>query len=584
MSSLLEKMRARIKADDEFETAPEEYLEVDNGMDILARVGMTQASELQRNIFIFADQQIQNYQNSLVARSLAIQAVAGSGKSTTIVAAAKLIPRNMKAIFLAFNKSIADELRERLPSHVEARTLNSLGNRIIQPYLQSIGLKSPEIRSTKTAMIMRELLSFQEQESYGKAVRALVGHCKAIGVVPMGAPDGYGINGAEASDPELLKIMAHHGISIERLSRPKAFNTVRAILQRSFSDARLYADGNIDYDDQKWIPACKRPGGKPLAQPIYDVVILDEGQDINSIDLELVKLVLKPGGCVIAVGDTNQSIYGWRGADVNAFGKIVTTFEAAEMPLSITYRCGTKLVEHAQELVPTIQAAPGAVEGEVKHYTTFSPADFQAGDLVMCRQNAPLVAFAYKLMAEKVPVLVKGRDIGSGLVELIKEVAGEKTWVPNPNKPGKKMPLFTVDGVTIPTLLRKLDLWLTKAVEVIKTDDPDNETAIQSVSDKYHTIKAFADQAPANALVTTVVDEIANMFSDVDDASVVLCSTIHKAKGLEADRAFIYAPERLYPAWVQKDTWQHQQETNIDYVARTRGKIFYGYLPEDGWK
>ena len=45
--------------------------------------------------------------------SAIVEAVAGSGKTTTIVAAAKLIDRDAKCVFLAFNKSIAEELKSQ---------------------------------------------------------------------------------------------------------------------------------------------------------------------------------------------------------------------------------------------------------------------------------------------------------------------------------------------------------------------------------------------------------------------------------------------------------------------------------------
>ena len=61
------------------------------------------------------------------AGALIVQAVAGSGKTSTIVEAAKLIPETDKAVFLAFNKSIATELGNKLPAHVESKTLNALG-------------------------------------------------------------------------------------------------------------------------------------------------------------------------------------------------------------------------------------------------------------------------------------------------------------------------------------------------------------------------------------------------------------------------------------------------------------------------
>ena len=57
---------------------------------------------------------------------------AGSGKTSTIVEGFRYIPRGKKTLMVAFNKAIADELRQRAPSYVDTMTLHSLGFRAIR--------------------------------------------------------------------------------------------------------------------------------------------------------------------------------------------------------------------------------------------------------------------------------------------------------------------------------------------------------------------------------------------------------------------------------------------------------------------
>ncbi len=59
--------------------------------------------------------------------NLAINAVAGSGKTTTIVESAKLMQPGDRVVFLAFNKHIVTELQGRLPKTVDCMTIHSLG-------------------------------------------------------------------------------------------------------------------------------------------------------------------------------------------------------------------------------------------------------------------------------------------------------------------------------------------------------------------------------------------------------------------------------------------------------------------------
>ena len=56
-----------------------------------------------------------------------VDAVPGSGKTTTIVKALEFIPPNLDVLFCAFNKHIADELKTRVPANCSVGTLNSLG-------------------------------------------------------------------------------------------------------------------------------------------------------------------------------------------------------------------------------------------------------------------------------------------------------------------------------------------------------------------------------------------------------------------------------------------------------------------------
>lgn len=549
----------------------------DNRRDRLVRVaGMSHPpSDNQIDIFEFLDTQLDNYRQGNQTSSLAVEAVAGSGKTTTIVAASRLIPKNLNTMFLAFNKSIADELQQQLPPHVKAKTLNALGFGLLIPYLRGLGVSSPDVRGSRTFSIMSKELSFIERDDYGKDIKFLVNMCKAMGVVPVGVNDGHGIHGLEATDEVLRDICMHHSKMLDAATRNFVFQKVRDILAISFSDTNLYESSVIDFDDQKWLTVCKRPGGRTLAKPQYDVIIVDETQDVNSVDIELIKMVLKPNGIVIGVGDTRQAIYGFRGADAEAFSRFKMDFNAKTLPLDITYRCGSELVKHAQELVPQIKAAPNAFAGQVTRMR-WNSKTFQPQDMVLCRNNAPLIEFAFKLIKDRVPVYVKGRNIGTGLIQLIDELVSEKVWVPNPNRPGKSMPKWTSENAIVPTLVRKLDQWRLIQIELIEQEDPDNEEAKQRVQDKYESIMVFIDDNK-DGRVSSIIDVIDGMFSDENRKDAVICSTIHKSKGLEADRVYMYRGDLMYSDHINPG-WQTVQEQNLDYVARTRGKELFAYL------
>ncbi|MBP5457407.1 MAG: AAA family ATPase, partial [Paludibacteraceae bacterium] len=63
-----------------------------------------------------------------------IRAVAGAGKTSTIVAAMKLVPKTKKCLFIAFNRSIVEELTNRLSGYTNCtiKTIHSLGLQIVR--------------------------------------------------------------------------------------------------------------------------------------------------------------------------------------------------------------------------------------------------------------------------------------------------------------------------------------------------------------------------------------------------------------------------------------------------------------------
>lgn len=548
------------------------------------RTGLTTASDYQMAIFRHGVQSIEDFTQRKPVTNAVVQAVAGSGKTTTIVAFAKLIPTTMNAIFLAFNKSIATELQQRLPKHVAARTLNSLGFGILRRYVEGleksgsiVGL--PSVRDwtdgRKTWKIMRDLYTKPQLNSYGKDVAFLVAKAKSLGIVPAeleeaGEIDGIeyrSANGLKDTDATWRSILLHFGHTVAVDAQPTVFAMVRRVLTVSIQTLTL-----VDFDDQKYLPVIMFPNGREMLAKKFDAIIIDEVQDVNAVDILLVKLSLKNNGVVMGVGDKNQSIYGFRGAATDAIAKFSEAFNCIELPLSITYRCATAIVDAARAVYPTIEAAPGAPVGTVEHVegeydgTLFSARN---EDMILCRNNAPIVDFAYKLIRARVPVYVKGRDIGKGLISLIESMKAD----------------------SVVDLSSKLMLWQAQQVEMILNDDPDNEEAVQRINDRYETVKVFISEN-ADGRVDSVVADIERLFNTesndrseaFDIKGKVVLSTVHKAKGLEADRVFFLDSHLLYPRWVQPGTWQEVQEANLEYVAITRAKNTLTYIDSKGLK
>ena len=143
--------------------------------------------------------------------------------------------------------------------------------------------------------------------------------------------------------PEVLSslVLAH---DIETgMSLNKAFDIVNKILLRSIETA--FEAHTIDYNDQLYIPAVF--GG---SFDTYDVVIVDEAQDLSPVQLEMISQIIKPrfathrGAWFIAVGDPHQAIYAFRGADAQAVETTKTRFKCEEITLTTCFRCDSSIV------------------------------------------------------------------------------------------------------------------------------------------------------------------------------------------------------------------------------------------------
>jgi len=246
------------------------------------------------------------------------------------------------------------------------------------------------------------------------------------------------------------------------------------------------------------------------------------------------------------VGDSRQAIYGFAGADVNSMAKLKAMLNGTELPLSVNYRCSQAVIREAQALVPRIEACDTAPVGSVQTLQQDELLHRAAdGDFVLCRTSAPLVSEAMRFIRHGRKAAILGRDIGKGLKVVIKKLGN------------------LCD--TVSSAHSALDAWY--AAQLARLTKGRRESQIAILTDKRDTILALFEQAQTLADTLNLIDRI---FSD--SMRGVTFSTVHKAKGLEADNVFILRPD-LMPHPMAKRDWARVQESNLKYVAITRAKV-----------
>ena len=513
------------------------------------------------NVFIPSKYQ-KGFFNWLVSGtgSAIVVAVAGSGKTTTIKRALPYIPEHLSVQLFAFNTDAAANLKTAI-AEMAAETGRSFANMRAGTFHSACYMavcralkKAPREVQTdagKMRKIARDVLGEAEYEMYGDFVCKLVGYAKGEGIGPL-TPDT-----ADA----WWKQVSHHDLTLdhEDADEERAIEIARGLLRRSNEESKK---GRIDFDDQLYLPLLWK-----LKLFQNDIVFLDEGQDTNPVRRAIAKLALKPGGRLATFGDPKQGIYGFTGATSDALDVIKQEFNAIELPLTVCYRCDAAIVNHAKRLVPYIEAAPGAGEGVVAS----APRDPQTGaatwqtmlaadDAILCRNTAPLIAMAYELLGQGIACRVAGRDIGVGLVNLI-----------------KKMKAKGLENLT-----EKLLAWQER--EIAKFTAKGEEQKAEAIRDKVECIETFVAMLDERArTVPALIAKIESLFGE-GNVNVLTLSTIHKAKGREWNKVVIIRPDLMPSKWARQDH-QFQQELNLIYVAETRARhtLWYdGPVPFEG--
>lgn len=447
-----------------------------------------------------------------------VEAVAGSGKSTTIVEAMKLA--GMSSLFLAFNKSIADELKKR---GVNARTFHSM---TYSPVLRLVGANT--VTQNKTQMVMLNNSTEREYMLYRNFVGKMIGLAKQMGVGCL-VPD---------TDDVWLGLAAHHDVQPES----EEADIGEGIELCSKVLTLCNQSNTVDFDDMLYLAVLRN-----VRLQAYDFVFVDEAQDTNAIQRALLHKVLTPSGRMVAVGDPAQAIYGFRGADSSSLANIAREFNAITLPLSISYRCSRAVVEYARKWVGHIEACDGAPEGEVVSLgQDWQPEDIGADDLVVCRKSAPLLSLAYKLARRRIPANIMGKDLGAGLSSIVRKT----------------------NAVTIDDLEGKLDTFFRR--EINKAEVKEDEQKVEALNDRWGMLRVIINNLPENnRTVDALLQEITTLFSPKING--IKLATIHKAKGLEADKVWWLGRDECPAKWAKRD-WQKQQEVNLCYVAATRAK------------
>lgn len=474
------------------------------------------------------------------APSLCIEALAGSAKTTTIKLALNEASANKidlsSVLAVAFNKRIAEDLIKALPPAVTCKTLNSLGH---SAWGKSIG--------RRLTLDQNKIWNIIQDSDPDKAamVRTMITVARNTGFVPKELKHPSARNLV----PQEVFINDCESAALDLANSESVEDCWESFITAMHESIRQAHEGLIDFQDQIYMSACF--GG--VFQK-FSTVIVDEAQDLSPINHEILRKSIASNGRLIAVGDSRQAIYAFRGASTQSIAVLRDTFDCQVLRLTTCFRCSKSVIREAQRIVPEIKSPDWMEEGNVGHANNLP--DIVPNLAILCRNNAPLVKLAFHLIKQHKAVQILGRDIGQGLIRQVKKFAPERY-------------------ATTQEFLEVLHKWFSAQPQHKKVKLVDKINCLEVICS---TITNTKD----------IVPTIEELFADKSNATVL--STGHKCKGLEWDNVWIIHPE-LIPSVYATEPEAVTQEYNLKYVMITRAKKnltiitrTYNSVKETGWE
>lgn len=477
--------------------------------------------------------------------NMVVQAVAGAGKTTTLVECAKRIPSDKKILLLAHNKSTRDTLKERIgdKENVSIFTLHGLGWRLLREYLD----KEPKINEDKYRSYINKNINAISTDAYKALSRPkkMLYKANVFDILDKARQN------LKQSEREIRKL-GEKKYGINFVSDEPHF--VANIIKWGANNL-----DEVDFQDLLYFP---HYFGYFTKIYLADIIMIDEAQDASVAQLDVAKRCHKRNTRVMAFGDKAQTINNWCGASEEAFETIKDPNEfgrpAVEFPLTINHRCGKKIIEYARQFVDNdIKAEENAEDGVVRHDVSLSEA--VDGDMILCRNTYPLMDVYRRGVAAGKRMYFRGEGLGQNLIRESETVGGD-----------------TITEIITNLKRRLIATWENiSASEEIDEKESMTNPRVVSILDTIRTM----ENLPRTVETRSDLEKFAkDVFSDEGKDGIQL-STIHRAKGLEATNVFIVCPS-LIPSKLANLDWQKQEEQNLQYVMCTRPKHSLNFVTE----
>ena len=448
-------------------------------------------------------------------RSLVVEALAGTGKTTTLKALAAANPHR-PGVYLAFNKAIVNEASGKFPDAVRVCTAHSLAYQAVgKTYAHRLpgNAGSSRISAQRMAVMLKVKPALLDTGTLNPVVLVRMAQATVANYIKS-KDAGIGPKHIPA------RVVQHHNAAdIGQAVMPIACTLWEDLISKT---GRFYFTHDVYL--KLW----------SLSNPTlpYDYIMFDEAQDSDPV---IAHIVGGQKAQTIYVGDQNQAIYGWRGA-VDAMGQIAN---AVRLPLTKSFRFGPAIAEEANAWLDLL----GSKLRVVGHDPIGSMVGGFPGDprAILCRTNGTALGWVLSFQEQSIPVALAPGDRSAG-----KDIE-RFAWAAKS--------LMAGEGTDHPDLVG-FTTWSELCTFVAEEEDTADLKRMVGIINKIG--------------YPGVIDAIRNLVPE--SQARVTVSTAHKAKGLEWDSVRV-ADDFIPPEPGDDTDGVDPADLMLAYVTVTRAKM-----------
>lgn len=440
--------------------------------------------------------------------TLKVEAFAGTGKTTTLVAFAKARP-NKRFLYIAFNKAIQMEAERKFPSNVKARTTHSLAfAQFGNPFFKAGKL----VAGIKPTQMLRAFNLPGNKENY----RLVADVMETVN------------NYMASADPAIGRVHLP-GDSRDKVVHSE--DTILSYAKKAWEKMCDLEDASLGMVHDGYLKLYQ------LSRPVlnYDYILFDEAQDANPVTTSL---VMSQTCRKVFVGDTHQQIYSFRGAH-NALEQIRAD---ATLYLTQSFRFGSNVAITANAILSGLKGETRpliGMNGEGK----IGPVDRESQYAVISRTNALVLDEAISAVDRNQKIHFVGGVNGYNFDKI------EDTYNLYAGRADQVRDAYVRSFGTFSDM------------EEFAEEADDKETKMLC-----RVVRKYGDRIPN--LLRRIRSEAVD---DMSQANIVL-TTAHKSKGLEFDQVILNEDfmETVENGEILPQDKINPEEVNLVYVAATR--------------